>query len=159
MGQYSTEGTMSQTHCNLIYHIVFSTKDRKRFLKPDYARDVHRYLAGAVKGFDGIPLIVNGTEDHVHLLAKLNQNNKIKDVVRGIKANSSGWIHREFSNKGDFAWQAGYGAFTVSASQKDVVYAYVENQARHHYVRTFKEEYLALLHAHEVEYDERYMWD
>ena len=59
----------------------------------------------------------------------------------------------------DFAWQAGYGAFTVSASQKDTVHAYIKNQEKHHHVRTFKEEYLALLKAHEIEYDERYMWD
>ncbi len=150
---------MSQSHCNLIYHLVFSTKERKPFLTPDYGRDVHRYLAGAVKGLDGIPLIVNGTEDHVHLLTKLNQNHKIKDVLREIKANTSGWIHRTYPQLEDFAWQAGYGAFTVSASQKDVVYAYIENQEHHHCVRTFKEEYLALLKAHEVEYDERYMWD
>ncbi len=150
---------MSQSHCNLIYHLVFSTKERKPFLTPDYGRDVHRYLAGAVKGLGGIPLIVNGTEDHVHLLTKLNQNHKIKDVLREIKANTSGWIHRTYPQLEDFAWQAGYGAFTVSASQKDVVYAYIENQEHHHRVRTFKEEYLALLKAHEVEYDERYMWD
>jgi putative transposase len=115
--------------------------------------------AGTVKGLGGIPLIVNGTEDHVHLLAKLNQNHKLKDVLREIKANSSGWIHREFPALGEFAWQAGYGAFTVSASQKDTVQAYVENQEKHHEARTFKEEYVALLKAHKVEYDERYMWD
>ena len=150
---------MSQSHCNLIYHLVFSTKERRPFLTPEYDRDVLRYLAGTIKRLGGIPLIVNGTEDHVHLLAKLNQNHKLKDVLREIKANTSGWIHREFPAMGDFAWQAGYGAFTVSASQKDVVYAYVENQEKHHQVRTFKEEYLALLKAHDVEYDERYMWD
>ena len=81
---------MSQTHCNLIYHLVFSTKDRMPFLLPDYSHEIHRYLAGAVKGLDDIPLIVNGTEDHVHLLAKLNQNHKLKDVLREIKANTSG---------------------------------------------------------------------
>ncbi len=150
---------MSQTHCNLIYHLVFSTKERRPYLTPDVSKDVHRYLAGVVKGLDGIPLIVNGMEDHVHLLVKLNQNHKIKDVLREIKANTSGWIHREFPTIGDFAWQAGYGAFTVSASQKDTVQAYVENQEAHHHVRSFKEECLALLKAHDIEYDERYIWD
>ena len=150
---------MSQSHCNLIYHLVFSTKERRPFLTPDCGKDVHRYLAGAVQGLDGIPVNVNGTDDHVHLLVKLNQNHKLKDVLREIKANTSGWIHRTYPALFDFAWQAGYGAFTVSASQKDTVYAYVENQEKHHRVRTFKEEYIALLHAHEIEYDERYMWD
>ena len=150
---------MSQTHCNLIYHLVFSTKERRPYLASDIRTEVHRYLAGAIQGIDGIPLIVNGTEDHVHLLVKLSQNHAVRDVLREIKSNSSGWIHREYRNLSDFAWQVGYGAFTVSASQKGRVYAYVENQERHHAVRSFKSEYIAMLKAHEVEYDEKYIWD
>ena len=150
---------MSQTHCNLIYHLVFSTKGRQRFLTPDLGPEVHRYLAGAVKGVEGIPLIINGTEDHVHLLVKLNQNHALKDVLCEIKSNSSGWIHREFQALSDFAWQAGYGAFTVSASQKERVYRYVQHQEAHHTQYSFQAEYLAMLKAHEVEYDERYIWD
>ena len=150
---------MSQTHCNLIYHLVFSTKGRQRFLTPDFRPEVHRYLAGAVQGVDGIPLIINGTEDHVHLLVKLSQNHALKNVLSEIKSNSSGWIHRQNRGLADFAWQAGYGAFTVSASQKERVYQYVKNQEAHHAEYAFKAEYLGLLKAHEVEYDERYIWD
>ena len=150
---------MSQTHCNLIYHLVFSTKGRKRFLTPDHRPEIHRYLAGAVQGVDGIPLIINGTDDHVHLLVKLTQNHALKKVLADIKSNSSGWIHRSFPDLADFAWQAGYGGFTVSASQKKKVYRYVRDQEAHHAEYSFKAEYLALLKAHEVEYDERYIWD
>ena len=150
---------MSQTHCNLIYHLVFSTKSRKRYLTPDMRPDVHRYLAGSIQGINGIPLIVNGTEDHVHLLVKLSQNHAVQKILRDIKANSSGWIHRTYPALADFAWQAGYGAFTVSASQKQRVYRYIDNQAKHHAKHSFKVEYLALLEAHEIEYDERYIWD
>ncbi len=150
---------MAQSHCNLIYHLVFSTKERKRFLTPDLQGDVYRYLAGTVKGLGGIPLNVNGTADHVHLLVKLTQNHAPKDVLREIKANTSGWIHRTYPVLADFAWQAGYGAFTVSASQKKRVHEYIQNQESRHRVRTFKEEYIALLKAHEIEYDERYIWD
>ncbi|MBX3177136.1 MAG: IS200/IS605 family transposase [Candidatus Hydrogenedentes bacterium] len=150
---------MSQTHCNLIYHLVFSTKGRVRFLTPNLRGDVHRYLAGAVQGVDGIPLIINGTEDHVHLLVKLSQNHALKNVLSEIKSNSSGWIHRTWPALSDFAWQAGYGAFTVSASQKETVYRYVQNQEVHHAKYTFKAEYLGFLKAHEVEYDPQYIWD
>lgn len=150
---------MGQSHCNLIYHLVFSTKERRRYLTKDCRADVHRYLAGTIQGLGGIPLNVNGTDDHVHLLVKLNQNHTPKDVLREIKANTSGWIHRTYPALSDFAWQAGYGAFTVSASQKKRLYDYIHQQEAHHRVRTFKDEYLALLKAHEIEYDERYIWE
>ena len=150
---------MSQTHCNLIYHLVFSTKERRPYLAPDCGPDVHRYLAGAVQGIDGIPLIVNGTADHVHLLVKLHQKHAIADVLREVKANTSNWIHRTYPNLSDFAWQSGYGAFMVSASQKKTVHAYIENQEAHHRKFDFKREYIGLLKAHEIEYDEQYIWD
>ena len=150
---------MSQTHCNLIYHLVFSAKERRPYLTPDIRSDVHRYLAGAIQGADGIPLNINGTDDHVHLLVKLSQNHALKNVLRDIKTNSSGWIHREYRDLSDFAWQAGYGAFTVSASQKDTVSDYIQTQEARHAKYSFKSEYLAMLKAHEVEYDERYIWD
>lgn len=150
---------MSQTHCNLIYHLVFSTKERRPYLTQDCGPAIHRYLAGAVQGIDGIPLIVNGTEDHVHLLVKLHQKHALSDVLREIKANSSNWIHRTYSGLSDFAWQTGYGAFTVSASQKNRIWKYVEDQETHHRKFNFKREYIGLLKKNEIEYDEQYVWD
>lgn len=103
--------------------------------------------------------MVNGTEDHIHILAKLRQDKALSDVLRAIKANSSGWIHKTFPGLSAFAWQKGYGAFTVSTSQIEKAQRYIENQATHHQKVSFKEEYVALLKAHGIEYDERYLWN
>ena len=151
---------MAKSFCNLLYHLVFSTKGRRPYLShPEIRSRVHEYLGGAIRGEGGIALAINGMPDHVHVLAKLRQTTAVADVLRQIKANSSGWIHQTFPDLRDFAWQEGYGAFTVSVSQVTPVRSYIENQARHHRARTFQEEFLALLDAHEVEYDERYVWN
>jgi REP element-mobilizing transposase RayT len=117
------------------------------------------YLSGAVRGEGGTALAVNGVADHLHLLAGLRQDKAVSAVVGAIKANSSGWIHRTFPGYAAFAWQVGYGAFSVSASQKGKVRRYIDDQEEHHRVRTFQEEFLAFLKAHEIEYDPRYVWE
>ena len=150
---------MPQSYCCLLYHVTFSTKEREPWLRDEIRSRVHEYLGGAVRDEGGVPILINGTADHVHMFAKLRQDKAISDVLRGIKANSSGWIHREFENCGEFHWQAGYGAFTVSQSQADRVKAYIAGQEEHHRRVPFKEEFLALLKKHEIEYDERYIWD
>jgi len=93
------------------------------------------------------------------MLAKLRQDKAFSDVLHAIKANSSGWIHQTFPKLRSFAWQSGYGAFTVSQSQIERVQRYIANQQKHHQRVSFKEEFIALLEAHGVEYDERYLWD
>jgi putative transposase len=117
------------------------------------------YLGGAVRGEGGTALIVNGMPDHIHILTRLRQDAALSDVLRAIKANSSGWVHDTFPELSGFAWQSGYGAFTVSASQADKVHHYIERQLEHHRRRTFQEEFVAFLKAHGIEYDEQYLWD
>jgi REP element-mobilizing transposase RayT len=97
--------------------------------------------------------------DHVHLLADISKQQTLADALRDLKANSSGWIHETFPNLSGFAWQTGYGAFTVSYSNADGVKQYIANQAEHHRVRTFQEEFVEFLKRHGIEYDERYLWD
>ena len=150
---------MPQSYCNLLYHMVFSTKHRQPLITPDIRERVYSYLGGGLKGEKGIPILINGMEDHVHILAALHQDCSVSTVLRNIKANSSKWIHRDFSGHDNFAWQSGYGTFTVSASQKDSVFKYIENQEEHHKTMTFKEEFIRLLKKHGIEYDERYIWD
>ena len=94
----------------------------------------------------------------MHLLARLRQDKAISDVLRSIKANSSGWIRDDFPKLQRFDWQDGYGAFTVSKSQTEAVRRYIANQAAQHPKLTFQEEFLTLLRAHEIEHDERYLW-
>lgn len=100
---------------------------------------------------------INGVEDHVHLLVGLRATHRLADVLKDIKAGSSRWVHDEL-NLQSFAWQEGYGAFTVSALQIDAVKNYIENQEEHHRVKTFQEEYLEFLNRCGVKYDERYLW-
>ncbi|MCF6285749.1 MAG: transposase [Candidatus Hydrogenedentes bacterium] len=97
--------------------------------------------------------------DHVHILAKLRQDISLSDVLRDTKSNSSGWVHDTFPGYEEFAWQRGYGAFTVSASHINVVERYILNQEEHHKEMTFQEEFIGLLEKHSVEYNERYLWD
>ena len=108
---------MAHTYTSLLYQIVYSTKDRHGWLTPDIRGRVHEYLGGAIRKEGGHSIIVGGVEDHVHLFAKLRQDKALSDTIRDIKANSSGWIHEQFPQLRDFAWQRGYGAFTVSGSQ------------------------------------------
>jgi len=150
---------MSQSYCNLLYHMVFSTKYREPLITEEIRERIYAYLGGAIKGEKGIPILINGMEDHVHILAALHQDSSVSAVLRNIKSNSSKWLHRDLKGHENFWWQSGYGAFTVSANQKDIVYNYIANQAEHHKKMTFKEEFVALLEKHGIPYDERYIWD
>src|SRR6266571_1545892 len=150
---------MGHSYTNLLYHIVFSTKDREGWLDEEISPRLYEYLGGAMNSEGGVGIRINGCPDHIHLLAKLRQDKAVSDVLRAIKANSSGWIHRTFRGFRGFEWQSGYGAFTVSQSQAEKVQRYIANQQRHHQRVSFKEELVALLEAHGIEYDERYLWD
>lgn len=148
---------MSHTYTQLLYHIVFATKDRRPWLAAEIRPRVHQYLGGAIRAEGGIAIIVGGVEDHLHILAQLRQDQSVADVLRNLKANSSGWIRETLAGMQDFAWQRGYSAFTVSHSQKERVRRYIEGQEEHHRRQTFQEELRALLERHSVEFDEKYL--
>ena len=148
---------MPSTHTSLHYHIVFSTKNRDRMIATEWKDDLFRYLGGVVKGLDGVPLQIGGTADHVHLLLGLRATHCIADVVRDIKSASSKWAGEQ-GRRNRFAWQEGYGAFTVSRSNIDEVRHYVATQEEHHAEVSYETEYRTLLDRHEVEYDERFLW-
>jgi putative transposase len=148
---------MSSSYCNLLYHIVFSTKRREPWLTPEIRSRTHEYLGGAIRNEGGIAMIVNGTADHVHILAKVRQDKAISKLIGELKANSSGWISRAFEDCAAFAWQEGYGAFTVSQSQLAKVRRYIEKQEEHHRRVSFLEEFKVLLKAHDLPFDERYL--
>jgi REP element-mobilizing transposase RayT len=149
---------MAHTYTQLLYHVVFSTKDRRAWLVQPILGRLHEYLGGAIRAEGGIALCVGGVADHVHVLARLRQDKAISTVIGAIKANSSGWIHREFGELREFEWQEGYAAFTVSKSQVERVRVYIAGQDEHHRRRSYKDEVIALLEAHDIEYDPRYLW-
>jgi len=148
---------MPSTHYSLHYHLVFSTKNREQLLAPTPRARVHEYLGGAIRGMGGVSHAVGGMGDHVHVFAGLRATHCLADVMRELKSESSSWIHKELRLHG-FAWQEGYGAFTVGASSIEPVRTYVLGQEEHHRETTFQEEYVAMLRRGLVEYDERYLW-
>ena len=147
---------MPSTHLSLHYHLVFGTKNHDPIITPSWRPKLHAYMGGIIRTLGGVPEIVGGVADHVHLLVGLKATHNLADVLREVKAVSSRWVHEEMKMPG-FAWQEGYGAFTVSASQREKVRQYIETQEEHHRTRTFREEYIELLRRSGVEFDERYL--
>jgi len=148
---------MPSTHTSLYFHIVFSTKDRRPYIKKDWREKLHAYLGGIVKNQKGVALAIGGTDDHVHLLVSLNAKHQLAEFMRELKASSSGWVHREIGKK-EFAWQQGYGAFSVSPTNLEKVKRYILKQEEHHKKKTFQDEYLELLNSSGTNYDEKYLW-
>jgi len=150
---------MSQSYTNLIYHIVFSTKNRQPLITGEVKSRLYEYIGGTIRKQGGIALAINGMSDHLHVLAKLRADKAVSDVLRDLKANSSGWMHKVFPELKDFSWQNGYGAFTVSASQIEKVKEYIANQEKHHQkIGSFRDEFIKLLRANEIEFDEKYLF-
>ena len=150
---------MPGTHTNLLYHLVFSTKQRLPMISDELAVDLYPYLGGIVRGEGGLLLEVGGMPDHIHLLVKLKPTLAISDFLRQLKANSSKWINEEKLRIHKFGWQDGYGAFTVSRSQVEPVTRYIQQQKEHHAKQGFQSEYVELLDRHEVDYEAQYLWD
>ena len=148
---------MPATHLSLHYHIIFSTKERHPFVSDDWRNRLHEYLGGLVHRAEGFPEAVGGTADHVHLLVSLRATTTLASFVQDIKQTSSRWIHETMGVK-NFAWQQGYGAFTVSVSNSAAVRKYIANQVEHHRKMTFQEEYILFLKKHGVKYDEKFLW-
>ncbi len=150
---------MPQSFADLHCHIVFSTKNRLRSIDGEWQPRLYEYIGGILRKQKCVLTAAGGMPDHVHLLVSLSREMAVAEVVRLIKANSSKWVHEEFVASRGFAWQAGYGAFSVSHSNLDAVKQYIAGQAEHHRVRTFQEEFIEFLKRHEIEYDEKYIWD
>ena len=150
---------VGHTYTNLAYHVVFSTKKRRRLIGPDLRPRLTQFVGGIIRQREGKLLAMNGAEDHTHLLAVLVPKRAVSDQVRDIKALSSGWIHDTFDNLKDFSWQEGYSAFSVGKSNLDSVRRYIDRQQEHHREISFEEELIALLERAGIEYDLRYLLD
>jgi putative transposase len=149
---------MSHSYISSLYHCVFSTKDRRKIIDADLQTRLWPYLGGIARDNRMKALAVGGVEDHVHLLLSLPSTMTISMAMQLVKGGSSKWVHDAFPEKRDFAWQEGYGAFSIGISQVDDTKRYIANQAEHHRVKTFEEEFIAFLERHGIEYDPRYVW-
>jgi putative transposase len=148
---------MAGTYCNLLYHVLFSTKGRRPLISSAMKSRLHDYIGGIVRGEDGDLLEINSVADHVHLLVRLHPTQAVADVVRIIKSNSSRWANEKFRSAPSFAWQEGYTAFTVSQSQVARLLAYIRGQEEHHRKRDFRHELVALLRRNGIGFEERYL--
>lgn len=151
---------MAQSFAPVYLHIIFSTKERKKYLQNKSLRDeLHRYLGGTCRNLDSPPLVVGGTEDHVHILCRLSRACSISKLLRELKRESSKWIKTKDKQLSDFHWQDGYGAFSISPSHVRALKIYIANQERHHEKESFQDELRRVLKKYGVDYEERYAWD
>ena len=141
------------------FHCVFSTKERRPLITPPLRERLWPFLGGIARQNKIKALEIGGVDDHVHLLLSLPAPLPISKAMQLIKGGSSKWEHETFPEHRLFAWQEKYGAFSVSVSQLDHIVQYIKGQEEHHRKMTFREEFLALLNKHRIEYDERYLWD
>lgn len=146
---------MSHTYFQDVVHIVFSTKGRQKIIPIKMKHRLWSYAAGICKRQSVFVHAIGGMEDHIHLLLQFPPTVLISKAIMTLKVNSSRWMS---SQMGRFAWQQGYGGFSVSKSNIAAVVRYIEEQERHHKNMTFEEEYIALLKKHEIEYDPRYVF-
>lgn len=149
---------MGSTLTNLIAHIVFSTKDRFPVISESIQDRICEYTGGIIRGEGGVLLAIGGAPDHVHMLAKIKTDRSMAEMVKRIKGNSSRWINNSRLVAGHFNWQDGYGAFSVSQSQCELVKQYILGQKEHHRIKTFQEEFVEFLTKQGLEYDEKYLW-
>jgi putative transposase len=148
---------MSHTSGNILLHLIFSTRERRPLIKAEFRDDLFAYLGGIVREMHATALIINGGGDHVHMLIRVRPAHAAAEIARIVKANSSRWVRDKHSP--DFAWQTGYGVFSVSESNVAAVTRYIAKQEEHHKKHSFQEEFVAFLRKNHVEYDPRYIWD
>ena len=150
---------MPGTYSQILLHAVFSTKHREPWIAPEIAEKLYPYMGGIVRAEKGTLFAIGGIEDHVHLYFRWRTDESVSNLMRTVKARSSKWVHDKFSLLQAFAWQEGFGVFSVSKSQEGAVKRYIARQADHHKKQDFKTELLQLLRAHEIEFDEKYVFD
>jgi putative transposase len=150
---------MAQSLANVLIHIIFSTKNRFPFIKANIENELYPYLASICKACKSSAHQIGGTEDHVHIVCSLSRTIAIADLLEKIKKSSSKWIKTKGSGYTRFAWQNGYGAFSIGQSQLPVVKRYIAGQKEHHRKKTFQEEFREFLQKYQIQFDERYVWD
>lgn len=150
---------MANTYSSLFYHIVFSTKHRQDFIHQEIENRVWAYIGGVARKHKLTAIQVGGIENHIHALVLSPPVNAPSQIAQWIKGDSSKWIHTEFADLKNFAWQDGYGAFSVSKSKVPDVVGYIKDQREHHKREDFEDEYEKLMKYHEVDYDKQYLFD
>ena len=150
---------MPQSFASIPIHFIWSTKDRQPFIKPEIEEALQKYMAGIFREYESPSLIINGTENHVHVLAFLSRKITVARLVEQIKKGSSKWIKTQGEIYRKFYWQNGYAALGIGQSNIEALKKYIVQQKDHHRKTTFRGEYIAFLQKYQIEYDERFVWD
>ncbi len=150
---------MSHSHTCLLHHFICGVKRRQRLILPTVRPRLDEYIGGILRAESCALLAAGGMPDHSHWFVRLHPSKAPADLMRIVKSNSTGWLKETFPETAVFAWQTGYGGFSVSRSGADAVMAYIASQEEHHRTMTFEEEYIAFLDRHGVEYDPRDLFD
>ncbi|HXD01429.1 MAG TPA: IS200/IS605 family transposase [Verrucomicrobiae bacterium] len=150
---------MSQSLANIIVHLVFSTKGRRQLLRDDERGQLHAYITGILKNHDSPLIEINSVADHIHILFAQSKNHAPAKLVEQVKSSSSGWIKQQHASYSDFAWQTGYGEFSVSPMHVEAVREYIRNQAEHHRQEGFQDEFRRFCEKNGRPLDEKYAWD
>jgi len=149
---------MSQSLSKLFVHIIFHVKKSQTKIRKEDQKELYAYIGAIIRDKDSIPILINGVEDHIHILCVMSKNIALSKLVEEIKRHSSRWIKTKDSHYKSFAWQGGYGGFSVSSSLHDTTKRYIANQEEHHKKMSFKEEYLLFLKEYSTEHNEAYLW-
>ncbi len=150
---------MPQSLAKIFLHLVFSTKNRKPTITDAVRDNLHAYMATVLANLGCHANLINSVDDHIHVLFELARTATVSQVVEDVKKSSSKWMKTQPEVSGAFAWQSGYGVFSVSQSNVDAVRAYLANQREHHRKQSFQDELRALFTKHQIVFDERYVWD
>jgi putative transposase len=149
---------MSQSLSKLYVHLIFHVKNNVGLIRHEDEKELYSYIGGVVKLSKSIPVNINGTDDHIHVLCIMSKKVSLADLLEDIKKNSSRWIKTKGAHYQNFAWQGGYACFSVSQSKVNVVSRYLDNQKEHHKHQTFREEYIQFLKEYDIEFNEDYLW-
>ena len=150
---------MPQSLAKILVHLVFSTKNREPILTESVREPLCAYASAVLRDLDSHVVAINAWHDHVHILFALSKNHSLSQVVMEVKRATSKWIKTQGKAFAKFHWQSGYGAFSIGQSGVEEVKTYIANQAEHHRVKSFEEEFRSFLKRYQVEFDERYIWD
>ncbi len=150
---------MANSMLKINLHIIFHIKSTSVQIRQEDLPQVFAYIGGILKGEGSVPITVGGVSDHIHLLSNLPKDKTVSEWVRVTKAKSSKWIKTLSPYYSNFAWQNGYGAFSVSPSILDKTINYIKDQARHYQMKSYQDEYKAMLEAYHIQYDEKYIFN
>lgn len=149
---------MSQSLSKLYVHAIYHVKNDECLIRMEDENELYAYIGGILNLSKSIPIVINGTENHIHVLCIMSKNISLANLLEDIKGNSSRWIKTKGPHYRNFAWQGGYAGYSVSQSKVEVVKKYIENQKDHHKQQTFKDEYIQFLKENGVDYNEEYLW-